>query len=141
MSPAFHKAQARRLIRLNGGLAPSAAVTGLTEACLSGYQNPNVKAFMPAHVIEALEREIGMAVYSAALVNLVNPNPSRSLLEDAMAASRIAGPLPEAVAKALADGEIDEVEERALTAMTDQLEAIAQGIRASLISNKARRAS
>jgi hypothetical protein len=141
MSTPFHKAQGFRLIKANGGLAPCAALTGLTEACISGYQNENVRGSMPAHVMEVLEREINSPLYSSALVNLVTPVPSKGLLEDSMGAAKVAGALPKQIHDALADGRIDELERRVLSAAADELRATADAIQASLSDPAMQRAS
>ena len=132
----FHSTQARRLIRLCSGPKVAADLCGISQALMSNYQSETVKAFMPAHIIERLEREAGAAVYSAALVNLVDPCPSRSMLEDAMGAARVAGSLPQQVHEALADGRIDELERRGLSAAADELRIIADAIQAALSDPK-----
>lgn len=142
MDTEFHKAQAHRLIRLCGGVEAASAICGgsPTAQMFSNYQNRNVKAFMPAHVIKALQDAVGIASYSDAMSAGVHPTPSKSLLEDAMGAARVAGSLPESVHEALSDGRIDEMERRALTAAADELRAIADGIQAALIQSQDRRA-
>lgn len=132
MSPGFHASQARRLVRLVGGVEAAAEIAGVSHQCISNYQSAHVRAFMPAHIITALEAEAGTAVYSAAMANLVNPVPSRSLLCDALDLGRIAGRLPAEIHDAQADGRIDEAERRALSALADDLRAKADAIQASL---------
>jgi uncharacterized membrane protein YebE (DUF533 family) len=128
----FHSTQSRRLIRMVGGVEAAASICGVSAQMMSNYQNPAQRAFMPPHFIEALEREAGQPVYSAALVNLVRVEPSKSILCDAMGAARIAGGLPAQVHEALADGRIDESERRVLTAAADQLRAEADALIAAL---------
>lgn len=128
----FHSSQARRLIRLVGGVEAAASLCGVSAQMISNYQNPAQRAFMPPQFIEALEREAGQAVYSSALVNLVRAEPSKSMLCDAMDAARIAGGLPQQVHEALADGRIDEAERRMILAAVDQLRAEADSVAAAL---------
>ena len=130
----FHSIQARRLIRAVGGVEAASAICGGKPSAqmFSNYQNPEQRAFMPGHIIEALEREAGVAIYSAALVNLVSPSPSRSMLEDAMDAARIAGGLPQQIHQALKDGQIDQLERRAITSVMDDLRAELDSMQAAL---------
>lgn len=132
MNPGFHASQARRLVRLIGGVEAAAEIAGVSHQCISNYQNSNVRAFMPAHIITALESEAGSAVYSAAMVNLVAPVPSRSLLCDALDLGRIAGRLPAEIHEAMEDGRLDETERRALSALADDLKSRAEAIQAAL---------
>lgn len=132
MNPAWHSTQARRLIRSVGGVEAAAAIGGVSHQCISNYQNAHVRAFMPAHIIAALEAEAGTPIYSAALVNLVSPEPSRSLLSDALALGCIAGRLPQEIHEAQSDGRLDEAERRALSGMADDLKRKAESIQASL---------
>lgn len=130
----FHSIQARRLIRAVGGVEAASAICGGKPSAqmFSNYQNPEQRAFMPGHIIESLEREAGVAIYSAALVNLVNPAPSQSMLEDAMDAARIAGGLPKQIHEALRDGRIDAFEHRAITAVIDDLRAELDAMQSAL---------
>lgn len=132
--PDFHSIQARRLIRAVGGVDAASAICGgkPTAQMFSHYQNPEQRSVMPAHIIEALEREAGVPIYSAALVNLVAPAPSRSMLEDAMDAARIAGGLPQQIHQALKDGRIDQFERRAILAVMDDLRAELDAMQAAL---------
>lgn len=132
MSPDFHSAQARRLIRMVGGVEAAAAIAGVSAQAMSNYQNPNVRAFMTASTVAKLEAEAGTPVYSSALVNLVTPAPSRSLLCDALDAGRIAGRLPAEIHEAMEDGRLDEAERRTLSALADDLKQRAEAIQAAL---------
>ena len=76
----YHSTQARRLIRLVGGVEAAAALCGVSAQLMSNYQNAGQRAFMPPQFIEALEREAGQPVYSSALANLVRVEPSKSML-------------------------------------------------------------
>lgn len=128
----FHSIQARRLIRAVGGVEAAGDIAGVSAQMMSNYQNENVRAYMPAHIIDALQQEAGSPVYSAALTNKVRPSPSKSLLCDAMDAAKIAGALPSQVHAALADGLVDECERRALSAVADDLIARGQALQAAL---------
>ena len=132
MNVQFHKAQARRLIRLVGGVEACAAICELSVVSISNYQNPSVKAFMPIWVIDLLQQEIGNATYSDAVSERAKPRASKSLLEDAMATASRSGALPEQVHEALADGRIDEAERRQLMAAADEIRARADAVTAAL---------
>lgn len=130
----FHSTQARRLIRMVGGVEAASSICGgkPTAQMFSNYQNSDQLAFMPVRIIEALEREAGQSVYSSAMANLVHVEPSKSILCDAMSAARIAGGLPSQVHEALADRRVDEAERRVLLAAAGQLRAEADALIAAL---------
>lgn len=68
MTPREHARWARALIQECGGIDEAAAGDcPVGRSSLSNYQNPNVGAFMPAHVIAYLEGYCGKPVYSRAL--------------------------------------------------------------------------
>jgi hypothetical protein len=85
MNAIQHALLARALIDANGGVdACCKPVTRVERSQLYAYRDPNAGAFMPADIIDTLERRCGNPVYSAFLYNQISVEPpTEDVLQEA----------------------------------------------------------
>lgn len=85
MNAIQHALLARALIDANGGVdACCKPVTRVERSQLYAYRDANAGAFMPADIIDVLERRCGNPVYSAFLYNQIDVEaPTEDIVQEA----------------------------------------------------------
>lgn len=137
MNARQHTMLARLLIDACGGVdACCKPVTRVERSALYAYRDFDKPHFMPADVIEALERKCGNPIYSTFLFEAAKESSRvQAVACVGSSADQVhisAFKLWEAAKDALADGELSELEKRELDAGLQRLEDAARTLRNSL---------
>lgn len=113
-----HASWARLLIKACGGLDESSRACRLSVSQLSRCQDGNDPSVLPVDVIADLELYCGQAIYSRALVSLLEGAASQTIAADLVSeccdVGEAGAELQSAVRRAARDGKLSEVERRAI---------------------------
>ena len=137
MNARQHTLLARLLIDACGGVdACCKPITRVERSALYASRDSEKPAFMPADVIEALEKKCGNPVYSGFLFEMAKESSRADAIACVGASADqvhiSAFRLWEAAKDALADGDLSEIEKRELAVGLQKLEDAARSMRSSL---------
>lgn len=124
-SPRQHASWARLLIKACGGLDEASRACRLSVSQLSRCQDGNDPNVLPVDVIADLELYCGQAIYSRALVSLLEGSTSQSvpadLVSEACDVGEAGAELQACMRRAVTDGKLTEAEMRAIAQKADRV--------------------